>query len=471
MASRLNFMSNYFSLRNFLYKDKQTLKPEHNYNMHDIMQAIQSDDIIKFRFLITSLNPYDKAEILNSVSNDDFCFVIKSIYDLIESEALVELNEQKKSLLLENIQPNEVAKSISKLENDDIVHFISSLPNELRNEILYEIPRSDRKIINLALTYTKDQVGRLMDIDILKFSKDKKIEDIKIALQEIGDDLSEDTRDVFIVDEDNILIGMVNLFSLLTINSEQSVMSVLNHDFKTVKDIDDKSEIAYIFRKYNLTSLPVIGRDEKIIGCISSDSAIEILNIESDEEILRLGGVSENYEGINIFKKSYSRFIWLFFNLNAAFLSASVIGEFNAIIQKHALIAIFLPVVASIGGNSGNQTTILIIRMIAMKSINKLNRFSIFFRELFIGFVNGLMFLITGTLFAYLISDTKIVAIIFGFSLACNIFISSFLGFFIPILMKKINFDPATTSSIILTTITDFMGFFIFLSMIGIFLK
>ncbi|WP_161982815.1 magnesium transporter [Candidatus Deianiraea vastatrix] len=444
---------------------------EHNYNMHDILHAIRESDIEKFRHLITSLNPYDKAEIFNSISNDDFILVIKSVYDLVEAEALVELSEHKRLMVVEEVGTDGIAASLSRLENDDIVYFVSALPHEYCESIVNALPRSERKLIRLALTYTKDQVGRLMDVDILKFKKDATILDIKVHLNNIGDDLSEDTRDVFIVGDDDVLIGMVSLFSILTTDEEQSVMSVLNHDFKTVYDTDDKSEVAYTFRKYNLTSLPVIARDQRIIGSISSDSALEILQSESDEDLLKLGGVAENYEDINIFKKAYSRFIWLFFNLCAAFISASVIGKFSHTISKYSILAIFLPVVASIGGNSGNQTVILIIRMIALKTINKLNARYIMTREIMIGVVNSLLFLIVGLVFGYFVSHDLHVAQVFAVALACNILLSSILGFAIPMTVRRLNIDPAPTSSIFLTTMTDFLGFLMFLSIASIFFK
>lgn len=449
-------------------------KREHSYNIEQVLMAFFDKDVEKLRFLITKLNPYDKSEIFNSVSIDDFIWAISDCFDLIESEALIEFNENKIKLLAQEIDTVKLSDALLRLETDDISYFISVLDHEKQQEILHLIPKDERKDVKLALTYTKDQVGRLMDVDFLTFNKDAQIKNIKDILSNpnTSDDLSEDTRDVFILDENGYLIGTVSLFLVLTNEDDKSIMSILNPDFKTVQDIDDKAEIAYIFEKYNLTSLAVIGRDEKIIGVISSDVAREILQEENSANMLRLSGISiENYDEGSFYKKSFSKFVWLFVNLIASIAAAKVIGNFDKALSHHPMLALFLPVVASIGGNSGNQVSSLMIRMIATKSINKLNKFGVFAKEFVSSLVSSFFVMSMAFSIGYFIAESHVIAALFAFAVGFNIILSSIYGLIVPFFVRRLGFDPALTSSIFVTALTDASGFFIFLYLISIFLK
>ncbi len=460
-------------IKNKFLHQSMASKPEQSYSMEKILMAFFDKDIDKLRLLMTSLNPYDKAEILNSISNDDFIWAIKDVFDLVESEALIELNENKIRLISDEIDKNTLSNALLRLETDDISYFISLLEILKQQEILHLMPKDERKDVKLSLTYTKDQVGRFMDIDFLTFTKDARVSDVKISLgnQDLADDLSEDTRDVFILDESGSLIGTVSLFLVLVSDHDKSLLSILNPDFKTVHDVENKSEITYIFGKYNLTSLAVVGRDDKIIGVISSDVAREVLEDENNNNILRLSGISDSYDQVGVIRKSLSRFVWLFVNLVASICAAKVIGQFGVTLAKNPLLVLFLPVVASIGGNSGNQVSALMIRMIATKSINKLNKTGIFIREFLSSFFSSVLMIIMAFAIGYFISHSYLIASLFGISVGFNVLLSSIFGLIIPFIMRKMNFDPVLTSSIFVTALTDASGFFIFLYLISIFLK
>ena len=435
------------------------------------MEKIASHDIEYLRSVLTPLNPYDKSDAINSIKDQDLLAILGEIYDILEPETLLGLTHQKKKIFIEEVGIEKIANNLLRVENDDIVGFISDVKDEYRYEILHYIPRLQRKSLQLALTYTKDQVGRLMDTDFLTFTKDSSVADAKNRLAESGNDLSLDTRDIFVVDDEQMLIGTVNVFLLFTASNDSPLMSILKDDFKTVNDVDDKAEVAYIFNKYSLTSLPVVDREGAMIGFISSDIAMEVTTDEGHEDILRLGGgvVIDDDEGI--IKRIYTRFIWLFVNLNMAFISSSVISKFEGIIGKYSFLAALFPIVASIGGNSGMQTITLTVRMIALKSLTDLNRSVIFLREIFISVVNSVMFIVITFMFSYLMYGNVAISSIFALAIFANICISTILGLFIPLIMRKLGTDPAITSSIFLTTATDCIGFGIFLSLVTIFFK
>jgi magnesium transporter len=457
--------------KTFKLHKKHNHEAKHAYNMDEVLTAFFEKDIDKLRLLMTQLNPYDKAEILNSISVEDFTWVMGGIFDLIEAEALIDLNDHKINILSHAIKPETILNILQKLDIEDISYFVSVLDFEKQQEYLALMPKEDRRDVKLALTYKDDQVGRMMSPDFLCFTKEQRIKDVlhEISNPSKSEDLSEDTRDVFIVDEHGILIGTVSLFLILANDPEILLLSILNPDFRTIQDTENISEIGFVFQKYNLTSLAVVGRDEKIIGVISSDVAMEVISEANDENLLRLSGVTENYDEQNVFKKAQSRFIWLFINLIAAICAAKVIGGFDQQLAKHPILALFLPVVASIGGNSGNQVAALMIRTIATKSMNTINKGAIFGKEFITSAIAGLFMIFLSVGIAYWISDSQPIALIFGISVGINILLSSIFGLIVPFVMKKMHFDPAMTSSICVTAMTDAAGFFIFLYLISIF--
>jgi magnesium transporter len=444
---------------------------KHAYSMDEILIAFFEKDSDKLRVLITQLNPYDKAEILNSISVEDFVWAMSGIFDLLEPEVFIELNEHKINVLSNEGKAETILNILQKLDIEDISYFVSILDFDKQQEYLALMSKEDRRDVKLALTYKDDQVGRMMSPDFLSFTKEQRIKDVldEISNPSKSEDLSEDTRDVFIIDEHGVLIGTVSLFLILANDPDTLLLSILNPDFRTIQDTENKSEIGFVFQKYNLTSLAVVGRDEKVIGVISSDVAMEVISEANDENLLRLSGVAEDYDEQNVFKKAQSRFIWLFINLIAAICAAKVIGGFDHQLARHPILALFLPVVASIGGNSGNQVAALMIRTIATKSMNTINKGAIFGKEFLTSAISGLFMIFLSVGIAYWISHSQSIALIFGVSVGVNILLSSIFGLIVPFAMKKMNFDPAMTSSICVTAMTDATGFFIFLYLISIF--
>lgn len=429
----------------------------------NLSYKIKDDDKLKIRNIITPLNPYDKIYALNSITDDDFRNIIRNVYDLIESFSINELSESKIKILIDLLDIDSMESIISRLETDEIIKLIEGIDDSLIEKIFSVMPRSDRKNVKLALNYDENQIGRFIETDFVIVNQNLNIEEAVHEIKKLGDYLPNETRDIFVADEENgNLIGMINITSIIIQNYDTPIMSILNTDFKTILDTSDKSEAVYFFRKYNLTTLPVISEQGKMIGFISSDVANEISEEESDEDIFRLAGITNEHEK-GIFKNANIRFVWLFVNLISAFLSASVISKFESTISKYSFLAALIPIAASMGGNSGLQTTAVMLRMITLKSINSVNKYRIFFKELSIGLINSIFFVIICFIISTLLHNDYKIGIIFSIAVSVNILLSSFFGFIIPLIMKKIGTDPAITSTVILTTITDFFGFVILL--------
>lgn len=456
----------------FYKKTPKVADATQKYDIKEILKANDSDDMDYLKSLITNLNPYDKAEILNSISNEDFRNIISRIFNILESEILIELNEYKIKILIDEIEEKDLIYALLRLELDDLAYFVSLLDKDNADIIISNLPKNEKKYVKRSLTYSENQIGRLVDIDFVTFTKNNYVSDVKAALFNKNDMISHDAQDIFILDEEGgNLIGTVKIVDVLTSNDDKPLISILDEDFQTVMDTDDKSEITYIFNKYNISSLIVFDRNQHIIGFISVNVAMELFAEEKDETLLRLSGVSENYVEVGVWKKSYSRSIWLALNLVTSLIAASIISQFETVIAQYSYLTIFLPVVASIGGNSGNQISAFTLSIINTRYINILNQSSIIYREIFGSILSALFIASLAFGFGFLISKSYIVAELFSLAVACNIVFSSLFGLIIPFVIKRLKLDPTLTSSIFITALTDFCGFFIFLKLISFFFK
>lgn len=445
--------------------NKQSIKS--GYDAVEIVDYIKNDQINILRDKITIFNSFDQAEILNLLKEDQFCSVISRIIDILNPEVIVSLYINHKIWLIDALGIDMIVDILEKLSIDEIIDFVSDFEDELQNEILKFISRSTRKKVKLSLQYKDNEVGRFMETDFASIHKSGTVSDIKKILS--NNDLSDDIHDIFVVDDENKIIGMITLLSILQSSDARSVMSILNNEFNTIDVNAERSDIAYIFRKYNITTLPVINKNSEVIGFISLSTAHDILTEESDEDLLRLSGVIDGDEK-SLAKNIGIRSSWLFINLIFASIAASVIGKFESTISKYSFLAAMIPIASSLGGNAGMQTAGITIRMITMQTINKVNKYSIMMREILIGFANSLIMVVICYVLSYIFIQNAIVSFIFATAVASNTIFAAFFGFTVPILMQKFKLDPAMTSPIILTSITDGMGFALFLSLAKVFL-
>lgn len=439
------------------------------YNLKEVVKLIEESRIDDLRGIFTPINPYDKCDILNQVKDIEFDNIILQILDIIEPEVIIKLSDNKKNILIRKIGIEGIADILLKLDNDEIIEFITDLEEDVIKKIIFNFPRFQRKSIKLALTYTSAQVGRVMETDFISVPKNSDVNYVIAQFRLNNDEISEHTRDIFVTDDDGFLIGTVSIFKIIGAEPDSPILSILNDDFKTINDASDVSEIVYMFDKYDLTTLSVLNTEGQMIGFISSDIARNITIEETKEDILRLSGVVEDDDDHRILKKSYIRSLWLFVNILACFISANVIRNFESVIAKHAFLAALIPIVASMGGNSGMQTVSLTIRMIAMKALNDVNKYIIMLREVLISLINALFFFIISYIISYFVYNSYTISLLFSTAVSINILLSALLGFFIPLFMKKIGTDPAITSTIFLTTITDFIGFSLFLYLVKLF--
>ena len=418
---------------------------------------------------IKDLHPADIAELLEFLSSDQRIYLLNKLDSENYTDVLAELDDTIIDETVNQLQYDKVAQSISEMETDDAVGLIESLQPETQKIILDQVSAEDREIFNESLNYPEDTAGRRMQKEIVSmpsfwtvgqaidFLRDKK-------------DLPEDFYEIFIVDPSNKPLGNVSVSKVLRSERNTKMNDITTESPIFIPADMDQEEAAIAFEKYSLVSAGVIDSFGRLIGRITADDIMWVLQEEAEEDILRMGGISEKEMNQGVLKSTRKRFIWLFINLLTAILASIVISFFDASIEQMVALAVLMPIVASMGGNAGTQTLTLTVRALATKDLVQNNRRKIFSKEISISILNGLIFSVITGIAVYLWFQDTSLSIIVGASMIVNIFSAGFFGFLIPYTLSYFKVDPAIASSVFVTTITDVVGFFSFLGLASIYL-
>ena len=355
------------------------------------------------------------------------------------------------------------------METDDAVNLIESLEPEAQKKILDQVTLAEREIFEESLNYPEDSAGRRMQKEFVSMPAFWSVGQTIDYLREESN-LPDDFFEIFIVDPLNRPLGSVSVSKVLRSARVIQLNNILDDSPKFIKASMDQEEAALLFEKYSLVSAGVVDDQGRLIGRITADDIVWVLQEEAEEDILRLGGVSETEMNQSIVRSTQKRFIWLFLNLLTAILASVVISLFGASIEKMVALAVLMPIVASMGGNAGTQTLTLTVRSLATKELVDGNRKKIFFKEISISILNGFIFAILTSLATILWFNDVSLALIVGAAMIINIISAGLFGFLIPYLLNYFKIDPALASSVFVTTITDVFGFLSFLGLASIFL-
>ena len=363
---------------------------------------------------------------------------------------------------------------MSQLESDDSVEVIEKLTEDQREQLLYAIPEKDRLLIESSLSYPKHSAGRLMQRKLVIMPELWTFGDALDYLRREADAednlLPEQFYVVYVVDRSHHPIGDISLDKFLRNQRSILLADIMNKQPKTIPVVTDQEDVARLFRQMSLVAAPVIDGEGRLVGAITIDDVVDVIDQEHEEDILHLGGVREDdlYDAAVSTMKAW--FSWLFINLITAFTASVVIGFFNATIEEMVALAILMPVVASMGGNAGTQTLTVAVRAIAMKELTATNTNRIIGKEFLVGGFNGILFAFISGLIAWQWFDNFTLGGVIGVSMIVNMVVAGFAGTVIPIALDRFGVDPAVASSIVLTTVADVVGFFFFLSLGAIFL-
>lgn len=451
---------------NFESTDCNFLEPK---VIDDFIKLLDKKNINKISKKIKLLHPSQIAaylQILNLDQRKKFLKILKKDFDV---QIFAELEISFLEKIIDEFDFNILLKAINELDSDDAVSIIEILDEKKRQEILAQIPDRYRIFIEDNLNYPENTAGRLMQFEVVKVLYTSNVGDV-IDLLRKSKDLPKVFYEIYVIDVNDTLIGTVLVSQILTHKRSIKISKIMKFDQFSVHVNMDQEDVADFFRKRNLTSAAVINDKKKLIGSIYIDDIVDVIDTEAEEDLLKLGGVGEQNFYDAIISVTKARFTWLMFNLVAAFAASMVIKNFEESIEKLALLAVLMPVIASMGGCSGTQSLTTAVRAIAMKQLTWSNAFRATGKEVIVGMLNGLIFSILSAVVTFYWFSDYLISLIISFSLLLNLVFGSFFGTFIPIILTRFGVDPAIASGTFVTMLTDIFGFFMFLSLATVYL-
>ncbi|MEZ5647605.1 MAG: magnesium transporter [Alphaproteobacteria bacterium] len=442
------------------------LAPDIAKKIEEALEAGRTSDI---HTLISPLHVADIADLIESLPDERRRMVMASLDADVIPEVLSYLDEVVREDLLESLEPEQVAKAITKLDSDDAVDLIETLEPDEQREVLDAVPAEERAQLEDALQYPEDTAGRLMQRELVAVPIGWTVGDT-IDFTRTATDLASDFYDVYIIDAAHKPLGAVPLSRVLRSSRDISLADIMDRELRLVPATMDQEEVAYLFRKYGLIAAPVVDNQGRLVGVITFDDAVRVIEEEAEDDLLKLGGVREDDLYSATVDTTKARMPWLAVNLGTALLSSAVIGLFEGAIERIVALAVLMPIVASMGGNAGTQSLTVAVRALATKELGSANARRVLGKEVLVGLANGLTFaLLTGAVAWIWFRDIG-VGTVLAMAMIANLMIAAFMGVTIPLVLERLKIDPAVASGVFLTAITDVVGFGVFLGLAALFL-
>jgi magnesium transporter len=429
----------------------------------EIARAIKADDASLLRAVVAELHEADLGDLIAALDADDRVRLVELTGTDFHFSALNEVDDAVREEILEELEPETVAEGVRELESDDAVELLEALDQEGQEEILEKLPPSERDALERSLEYPENSAGRRMQTEFITVPPDWTVGQAIDYMRETPD-LPDRFYEIYVVDGVKHWQGAVPLDVLLRSRRPVPLADLMDEERRRVAVTDDLEEVARLFGKYNLVAAPVLGTDNRLVGVITIDDVVDVIEEEADEEIKALGGVSSGEElSDNVWTISRGRFNWLLVNLATAFLASSVLGLFEGQLEKMVALAVLAPIVASQGGNAATQTMTVAVRALATRELGSNNAFRVVIRESLVGLVNGVAFAVITGIAAVAWFRIPGLGVVIGLAIICNLVAGALGGILIPMLLDRMRADPAVASGTFVTTVTDVVGFFSFL--------
>ena len=413
---------------------------------------------------LKDLHEADIANLIENLNSDTRKKLIEIESSNIEPEIFIELNESVQSEVLQLLSIDSLIKIIKRLESDNAIKILENLSKGIKEKVLEKLPPKDKFLLQEGLSYPEDSAARIMQREFTAVPSNWTVGQTIDYLRE-DKDLPEEFLEIFIVDNDFKPIGTVPSSRVLRTSRESKMSSIMSEMPVLISVNMDKEEVGHSFENYNLVSAGVVNKENKLVGMITADDVVTVVQEEAEEDTLRLAGVGDEEITDSVMLKTKRRFNWLLLNLFTALLATWVISFFGASIEQMVALAFLMPIVASMGGNAGMQTLAVTIRAIATKELSKSNFNRVVGKEFLIGILNGIIFaIITAVIVQFWFKDFNL-SILIGISMILNMIVAGLFGILVPVSLKKLNIDPALASSVFVTTITDVIGFLSFLGL------
>ncbi len=419
---------------------------------------------------LDGLHPADIAFILEALPLDDRLALWQRVRADRDGDILLEVSDAVRESLIADMDRHEIMAAVEPLDADELADLVDDLPSEVLPELMASLDAQQREQVQAALSFEEDQLGALMDFEMVTIREDVSLATVLRYLRRF-DELPPQTDKLFVVNSDNLLTGVLPLHWLLVNSPEKMVSQVMAPDVNTFHPDDDAYEVAQAFERYDLITAPVVDRNHHLIGRLTIDAMVDVIREESESEVLSRAGLREEEDIFaSIWASVRNRWAWLAINLVTAFLASRVIGLFEGAIEKLVALATLMPIVAGIGGNSGNQTITMIVRAMALDQVSVDAVRRLWAKELGVALFNGVVWGGVIGIVAALLYHNPLLGVIMTAAMTLNLLLAAFMGVGIPILMIRLGRDPALGSSVFLTFMTDSGGFFIFLGMASLFL-
>tara|TARA_B110000967_G_C18848529_1_gene543313 strand:- start:120 stop:1499 length:1380 start_codon:yes stop_codon:yes gene_type:complete len=425
-------------------------------------KKIISGDIKFINQTLKDLHPSDVANLIENLSSETRAKLIELEDVDIDPEIFIEINESIQTEVLQLLSAESIAKILKRLESDNSIAILENLETETKNRVLDILPPKDRFLLEEGLSYPEDSAARIMQRAFTAVPSDWSVGQTIDYLRE-NKELPEEFLEIFIVDNDFKPIGIVPSSRVLRAAREAKMNTIMREMPVSISVNMDKEEVGHVFENYNLISAGVVNKNNKLVGMITADDIVTVVQEEAEEDVLRLAGVGNEEITDSVIVKTKRRFNWLLLNLFTALLATWVISKFGASIEQMVALAFLMPIVASMGGNAGMQTLAVTIRAIATKELSSSNFNRIVGKEFLIGILNGIIFAIITAAIVHLWFNVAALSMLIAISMVLNMIVAGLFGILVPVSLKKLNIDPALASSVFVTTITDVIGFLSFL--------
>lgn len=440
------------------------------HSIDTLSAALQSGRFVRMRRLLAGLHPAEIAHLLESLPPNERKVCWPLISPDQRGEVLSYIGEEVRTDLLTEMDTADLINATEDLDTDDIADILQDLPDHIVAEVLLAMDEQHRRRVEAVLGYAEDTAGGLMNTDIITVRNDMTLEMVLRYLRTLSE-LPDNTDSLYVVDNDGQYLGTLSLSQVVSRNESMLVKEVMSHQVEPIPANMSDVEVAHRFEKHDLISAPVVDEDKHLLGRITIDDVVDVIREEAEHSMLSMAGLGEEEDTFAPVKRSvYRRSVWLGVNLMTAFLASWVIGLFDTTIQKQVALAILMPIVASMGGIAGSQTLTLVIRSMALGQLNDKNQRWLLKKELLVGACNGTFWAIAIALVTIIWFQNFALGLLIGAAIIINLLAAALAGVTIPLGLRRLGIDPALSGSVLLTTITDVIGFTAFLGFASLFI-
>lgn len=444
-----------------IYDEEGVIRP--SYVAH-IGAAIADRDILTLKQDVASLHQSELGDLLETLLPEQRRALVELLGSDFDFTALTEVDEAVRMQIVDAMPNAQIAQGVQELDSDDAVYILEDLDEDDQNEILAQLPFTERIRLRRSLGYPEESAGRRMQTEFVAVPPFWTVGQTIDYMRE-DQNLPEHFFQIFVIDPTFKLLGSVDLDKILRTQRAVKIEEVMHETRHAIPATMDQEEAAREFEQYDLLSAAVVDENERLVGVLTIDDVVDVIQQEAEEDLLRMGGVGDEELSDSVLSTSRSRVPWLLVNLVTAFLAASVISLFDATIEKVVALAVLMPIVAGMGGNAGSQTMTVTVRALATRDLDIYNAWRIIRREMLVGLINGATFAVLIGAVAGTWFQSVSIGVIIGAAMIVNMFVAALGGILIPLMLDRFKIDPAVASAVFVTTVTDVVGFFAFLGL------